>query len=230
MLKKLPFEEGAHELEINRLFSTEPLASNPRNHCAPLLDVIQLPNDPPIMVHSLLRPFYDPRFETFGEFLSFFSQVCEVGLTLPLTGVYWVADLARVYNSCTRIMSHIGMFIFMFRFSPSLSAVPIPVYLTSGTVRRKTSCSTHQTCIPTRSTPLTWAEVKIFVEGQEDIHELGVLHDIFSLTLAFPAGTTQQTGLRWMNRYMEEISLHPNFRTASYHTIHSLPMFTTLET
>jgi len=116
MLKKLPFEEGPHELEINRLFSTEPLASNPRNHCAPLLDVIQLPNDPPIMVHSLLRPFYDPRFETFGEFLSFFSQVCEVSLALPLTGVYWVADLARVYNSCTRTMSHIGVFIFIFSF------------------------------------------------------------------------------------------------------------------
>src|SRR6266852_4544822 len=29
-----------------------PLASNPRNHCVPLLDIIQLPNDPPIMVRS----------------------------------------------------------------------------------------------------------------------------------------------------------------------------------
>lgn len=230
MLKKLPFEEGPHELEINRLFSKGPLASNPRNHCAPLLDVIQLPNDPPIMVHSLLRPFYDPRLQTFGEFVSFFSQVCEVSLALPLLAWHWVADLTRVCNSCTRTMSHIGTLIFIFHFSPSLSAVLISCYPISGTVRRKTSCSTHQTCIPTRSTPLTWPEVKIFVEKQEDIHELGALHDIFSLTLAFPAGTTQQMGLRWMNRYMEEISRHPNFRTASHHTIHSLPTFTTLET
>ena len=81
MLKNLPVEEGPYELEINRLFSTEPLASNPRNHCAPLLDVIQLPNESPIMVHSLLRPFNNPRFQTFGEFVSFFSQVCEVSLT-----------------------------------------------------------------------------------------------------------------------------------------------------
>ena len=131
MLKKLPFEEGPHELEINRLFSMGPLASNPRNHCAPLLDVIQLPNDPPIMVHSLLRLFYNPRFQTFGEFVSFFSQVCEVSLALPLLGVYWATDLARVYNSCTRTMSHIGTFIFIFRFSPSLSALLIS-YLPQG--------------------------------------------------------------------------------------------------
>lgn len=80
VLKRIPFEEGGYEFEINRLFSTEPLSSNPRNHCAPLLDVIELPNEPPIMVHSLLRPFYDPRFRKFGEFVSFFEQVCQVSL------------------------------------------------------------------------------------------------------------------------------------------------------
>ena len=78
MLKRLLDEEGPHELEINRLFSTGSLASDPGNHCAPLLDVIQLPNEPPIMVHALLRPFYDPKFQTFGEFVTFFAQICEV--------------------------------------------------------------------------------------------------------------------------------------------------------
>jgi hypothetical protein len=78
MLKRLPFEESPDELEINRLFSAEPLSSSPRNHCATLLDVIELPNEPPIMVHPLLRPFYNPRLQTFGEFVSFFAQVCEV--------------------------------------------------------------------------------------------------------------------------------------------------------
>ena len=106
MLKMLPFEEGPHELEINRLFSTEPLVSNPTNHCAP--------PPPPIVVHSLLRPFYDPRLQTFGEFISFFLQVCEVSLSLPITGVHWVPDLARVYISCMRTMLHTGTFIFMF--------------------------------------------------------------------------------------------------------------------
>ena len=78
MLKMLPEEEGPYELEINKLFSTEPLASNPRNHCVHLLDVIELPNDPPILVHPLLRPYYDPKLQTYGEFVTFFAQICEV--------------------------------------------------------------------------------------------------------------------------------------------------------
>jgi hypothetical protein len=108
MLKKLPSEESPDELPINRLFSTEPLASDPRNHCVYLLDVIQLPNEPPIMVHPLLRPYYNPRLQTFGEFVSFFSQVCEVSFASSGNDMYWMidwaADLARVYNSCTRTM------------------------------------------------------------------------------------------------------------------------------
>jgi|SRR5579863_928503 len=83
ILKRLPEEEGPYELEINKLFSTEPLFSNPRNHCARLLDVIELSNESPIMVHSLLRPFYDPPFRTFGEFVAFFAQTCEVRLVFP---------------------------------------------------------------------------------------------------------------------------------------------------
>ena len=78
ILKRLLTEEGPYELEINKLFSTEPLASDPRNHCVHLLDVIELPNDPPILVHPLLRPYDDPRFQTYGEFITFFAQICEV--------------------------------------------------------------------------------------------------------------------------------------------------------
>jgi hypothetical protein len=124
MLKRVPFEEGPYELEINRMFSTEPLASDPRNHCAPLLGVIELPNEPPIMVHSLLRPFYNPRFQTYGEFVSFFSQACEVSLA-SRNDMYWVveqaADLVRVYNLCTKTMSRIGSSLsILLPFSPPL--------------------------------------------------------------------------------------------------------------
>jgi hypothetical protein len=77
MLKRLLSEEGPYELQINRLFSTEPLSSNPRNRCVQLLDVIQLPNEEPIMVHPLLRPFYDPPLRTYGEFVTFFVHICE---------------------------------------------------------------------------------------------------------------------------------------------------------
>jgi serine/threonine protein kinase len=77
MLKRLLDEEGPYELQINKLFSTEPLASDPRNRCVQLLDVIDLPDDPPIMVHPLLRPFYDPPLRTYGEFIIFYQQICE---------------------------------------------------------------------------------------------------------------------------------------------------------
>jgi hypothetical protein len=80
MMKRQLLEEGLYELEINKLFSTEPLASNPRNHCVQLLDVIKLPDDPPILAQAMLRPFDEPRFRTYGEFVTFFSQICEVSL------------------------------------------------------------------------------------------------------------------------------------------------------
>ena len=79
MLKRLLLKEGPYELQINRLFSTEPLASNPRNHCVRLLDVIELPGDPPILVHPMLRRHYTPPIRTIGEFVTFFAQICEVG-------------------------------------------------------------------------------------------------------------------------------------------------------
>jgi hypothetical protein len=82
MLKEVPLEEGPYELQINKLFSTEPVYSDPRNHCVHLLDVIELPNDPPILVQPLLRPFYKPPLQTFGEFVTFFAQICEVSLVV----------------------------------------------------------------------------------------------------------------------------------------------------
>jgi hypothetical protein len=78
MLKLLVPTEGPHELRINQLVSSEPLSSNPRNHCAHLLDMIELPNEPQIMVHAQLRPFDDPPMQTYGEFVAFFCQLCEV--------------------------------------------------------------------------------------------------------------------------------------------------------
>ncbi|KAH8988767.1 kinase-like domain-containing protein [Lactarius hatsudake] len=93
VLKRLPFEEGPHELRVNRLFSTEPLASNPRNHCVRLLDVIQLPNDPPIVVHPLLRRHNNPRFRTIGEFVTFFAQICE--------GVKFMHENHVAHRDCT---------------------------------------------------------------------------------------------------------------------------------
>lgn len=80
MLKRLLRKEGPSELQINKMFSTEPLSLEPRNHCARLLGVLYLPDEDPIMVHPLLRPFDDPPLQTYGEFVTFFAQICEVRL------------------------------------------------------------------------------------------------------------------------------------------------------
>jgi len=93
VLKRQLVEEGPYEHQINKLFSTEPLASNPRNHCARLLDVIQLPGDQPILVHPLLRHHCDPPFRTFGEFVTFFAQICE--------GVKFMHENHVAHRDCT---------------------------------------------------------------------------------------------------------------------------------
>jgi hypothetical protein len=79
MLKKIFTEEGPHELRIAQLFSSREVSRDPRNHCVPLLDVIELPNtSQKLMVMPFLRPFNNPRFQTYGEFVAFFTQICEV--------------------------------------------------------------------------------------------------------------------------------------------------------
>ncbi len=80
MLKKVLPEEGPHELRINQLFSSPELSTMSNNHCAPLLEVIELQRPEPqkLMVFPLLRPFNRPKMQTFGEFVAFFTQICEV--------------------------------------------------------------------------------------------------------------------------------------------------------
>jgi hypothetical protein len=79
MLKKVLPAERPQELRINQLFSSPELAIIPHNHCAPLLDVIELQRPEPqkLMVSPLLCPFNQPEIQTFGEFVIFFAQICE---------------------------------------------------------------------------------------------------------------------------------------------------------
>ena len=84
MLKKLSLEEGPNELKIAQFFSSPEVARDPGNHCVPLLDVIEIPNaGQKLMVMPFLRPFNSPRFQTFGEFVAFFTQICEVSRIKP---------------------------------------------------------------------------------------------------------------------------------------------------
>ena len=78
MLKKVYPEEGPHELIVAQLFSLRDFALDHRNHCVPLLDILEMENGQKLMVMPLLRPFNNPPFQTFGEFVAFFTQICEV--------------------------------------------------------------------------------------------------------------------------------------------------------
>jgi hypothetical protein len=84
ILKRIFTEEGPYELSITQRFSSPELVGNPHNHCVPLLDIIELDGagSHKLMVLPLLRPFNEPRFQTFGEFVAFFTQICEVSILL----------------------------------------------------------------------------------------------------------------------------------------------------
>ncbi|KAI0044708.1 hypothetical protein FA95DRAFT_1623057 [Auriscalpium vulgare] len=79
VFKKVPMGPGVHEVEVNRLLSSPPLASDPANHSAPLLGVLEVPDEPgqQLIVMPQLRPYYDPNFDTIGEAIAFFHQIIE---------------------------------------------------------------------------------------------------------------------------------------------------------
>lgn len=69
-----------HEADIGLYLSSEPLASDPRNHCVNLYEVLSVPNkdDQFILVMPYLRPYQNPPFETVGEVVDFVHQAFEV--------------------------------------------------------------------------------------------------------------------------------------------------------
>jgi hypothetical protein len=112
MLKRVFPSDGPHELTIIRQFSSPEMSEERRNHCVLLLGIVELgiPEHQKLMVFPLLRPFNSPLFQTFGEFIAFFTQLCEVTkdylvcVTLIFNN-HWL----RVSNSCINAMWLIGM-------------------------------------------------------------------------------------------------------------------------
>lgn len=80
MLKKIKKSISPKELEMSQYVSSEEFRSDPRNHCIPLLDVLQVPDEPDvsIIVTLFLRACDDPKWTTVGEVVSFLWQVFEV--------------------------------------------------------------------------------------------------------------------------------------------------------
>ncbi|KAJ7467092.1 hypothetical protein FB451DRAFT_1040556, partial [Mycena latifolia] len=68
------FEHG-----IGTFFYSGSLSNDPRNHCVPILETLQVPDDEKlvVIVMPLLRKYAQPRSETFGEAMDFFTQIFE---------------------------------------------------------------------------------------------------------------------------------------------------------
>ncbi|OCH93150.1 hypothetical protein OBBRIDRAFT_749934 [Obba rivulosa] len=79
LLKQIRPSQHPNEIDIGTYFSSEPLKSDVRNHCVPLYEVLDVPDDQDLklLVMPLLRDFDDPHMETVGEAVEFFRQVFE---------------------------------------------------------------------------------------------------------------------------------------------------------
>ena len=77
-IKKVKTDD--EESRIARMFSTEPLRSDPRNHCVPILESFQDDQDADVtyLVMPWLRSMDDPPFELVGDVVDFADQIIEV--------------------------------------------------------------------------------------------------------------------------------------------------------
>jgi len=96
-LKHISTKFHPYEVDIGRMFSREPLASDPRNHCVPIYEVLQFPDDSDsvLLVMPLLRSYNNPRFDTVGETVEFFRQVIE--------GLQFMHDQHVAHRDCMNL-------------------------------------------------------------------------------------------------------------------------------
>lgn len=86
VIKRILKSVHPYESEIGRFLSSSPLTTDPRNHCCPILDVLDDPEDSDVqlIVMPMLRRYYEPKLATVGEAMEMFRQLFEVP---PLTPV-----------------------------------------------------------------------------------------------------------------------------------------------
>ena len=72
------------------MLSTKELLADPRNHCAPVIEVIDDPNNDSIsyMVMPMLRLANNPPFQYVKEIIDFVDQILEVGTTVFVNSSY----------------------------------------------------------------------------------------------------------------------------------------------
>jgi hypothetical protein len=69
------------ETRIAQMLSTAELRTDPKNHCVPIIEVFDDPDDDSIsyMVMPLLRNASNPAFQYVKEIIDFVNQVLQVG-------------------------------------------------------------------------------------------------------------------------------------------------------
>ncbi|EAU86555.1 other/AgaK1 protein kinase [Coprinopsis cinerea okayama7 len=79
VLKRLTSPEDEQELALLDFLSQEPLASDARNHCVPVLDTLLVPGDENtvVIVMPLLHSLGDAKLETIGDAVELFHQLFE---------------------------------------------------------------------------------------------------------------------------------------------------------
>jgi len=79
-LKKIEPSQYADEVDIGRMFSSEPIASDSRNHCIPIYEVLRVPDDDDLvlLVMPMLHAYDTIPFVTIGEAVEFIRQIFEV--------------------------------------------------------------------------------------------------------------------------------------------------------
>ncbi|EPQ57111.1 hypothetical protein GLOTRDRAFT_137524 [Gloeophyllum trabeum ATCC 11539] len=94
-LKRVPRANSPNEGAIGLLFSSDPLKSDPQNHCVPIYEVLEVPDDADseVIVMPFLRLWYNPPFDTFGEVVSFLQQTIE--------GLHFMHKHLVAHRDCT---------------------------------------------------------------------------------------------------------------------------------
>lgn len=74
------------------MLSTKELRANPRNHCVPIIEVFDDPENEAMsfMVMPLLRNADSPPFQYVKEIIDFVDQILEVGS--PPGGGVWISN------------------------------------------------------------------------------------------------------------------------------------------
>ncbi|PBK85266.1 hypothetical protein ARMGADRAFT_942249, partial [Armillaria gallica] len=98
-LKSVSKSIHPHEVPIGRFLSSQPLASDPKNHCVPIYDILQSPldDDVQIIVMPRLYDFNRTPFDTVGELLECFRQIFE---GIEFMHKHFVAH-RQIFSDCT---------------------------------------------------------------------------------------------------------------------------------